>query len=339
MASRRYLLVKGRGGLGNRVLALLSGILYARLSGRVLVVDWSDPIYSDDGTNVFHELFRCRSCDPAEKVQDTDSVTPKIWRGRLQLSVRELKNTMSWSDDGVALLDISSIDLARIDYPEEIAVLWGFTANVGALRPYCRGELAPLRHASTAAVLRELLRTELEPTPTIRERVDRYRREHFAHPTTGVHVRYTDRKVRLPQILRRVDRILSADARTQIFLATDSAKVRDLFFARYPHVVTAPHAHAPESRGLHAPAGGAGRFDLGAEALVDLYLLAECDSFVGDTTSSFTRVASLLSTASPSRRFDLAPPRVARLRSRESVVAWTRDVRQILRAELGSRRR
>ena len=339
-AGKRFLLVKGRGGLGNRVLALLSGILYARLSGRTLVVDWSDPVYSDDGTNVFHGLFLCRSCDPAEEVPETVSVTPVIWRGRLELSVRELKSMLSLRSDGVALLDITSIDLARIDYPEAIAVLWGFTANVGALRPYCRGELAPLRHASTTTILRELLRAELEPARTIRERVDRFRRQRFAGGATiGVHVRYTDRKVRLPAILRRVDRILSADAKTQIFLATDSAKVRDLFFARYPDVVTAPHAYAPASRGLHAPTGGAGRLDRGVEALVDLYLLAECDGFVGDTTSSFARVASLLSNAPASRRFDVRPPRIAKLCSPESVAAWTRDARQILRAELESRRR
>lgn len=57
--SDRYLLVKGRAGLGNRMLCALTGILYARLAGRRLLVDWSDPIYAEGGLNVFHRYFRC----------------------------------------------------------------------------------------------------------------------------------------------------------------------------------------------------------------------------------------------------------------------------------------
>ena len=45
MDDKRYLLVKGIAGLGNRILSVLNGILYARLSDRLLFVDWRDPDY------------------------------------------------------------------------------------------------------------------------------------------------------------------------------------------------------------------------------------------------------------------------------------------------------
>jgi hypothetical protein len=47
-----FLLVKGRASLGNRILSALTGILYARLTGRRLLVDWRDEVYSDDGTGL-----------------------------------------------------------------------------------------------------------------------------------------------------------------------------------------------------------------------------------------------------------------------------------------------
>ena len=53
MATPNYVLVKGNAGLGNRLSSVLSGALYARLSGRRLLVDWTDWMYSNDGSNVF----------------------------------------------------------------------------------------------------------------------------------------------------------------------------------------------------------------------------------------------------------------------------------------------
>lgn len=57
MQATRYLLVKGFSGLGNRLQALAEAIIYARLSGRELLIDWNDSLYSSDGNDVFHRLF------------------------------------------------------------------------------------------------------------------------------------------------------------------------------------------------------------------------------------------------------------------------------------------
>ena len=42
----KYLLVKGAAGLGNRVFALVTAILYAKLSDRTIAIDWRDSQYS-----------------------------------------------------------------------------------------------------------------------------------------------------------------------------------------------------------------------------------------------------------------------------------------------------
>jgi hypothetical protein len=85
------LLVKGIAGLGNRLLCLLTASLYARLSGRKLVVDWRDENYSSGAVNAFHHFFQSSLCAPADQVPATDSVAPAIWRGRLHESAWSMK--------------------------------------------------------------------------------------------------------------------------------------------------------------------------------------------------------------------------------------------------------
>ncbi|NNC98698.1 MAG: hypothetical protein HKN85_00810, partial [Gammaproteobacteria bacterium] len=57
--SRKWLVVKasGGGGLGDSIKSLLVAALYASLSGRTLVVDWSGGVYSDGDDNPFWRLF------------------------------------------------------------------------------------------------------------------------------------------------------------------------------------------------------------------------------------------------------------------------------------------
>jgi hypothetical protein len=74
----RYLLVKGAAGLGNRIFALLSAILYARLTRRQLVVDWTDGSYSSDGSNAIHHFFRSRLFSSGDRIPETESVAPEV---------------------------------------------------------------------------------------------------------------------------------------------------------------------------------------------------------------------------------------------------------------------
>src|SRR5436190_15007750 len=87
MTNCKYLVVKGKAGLGNRMLFALTGILYARLTDRRAVIDWRDHTYSDDGSNAFPRLFDCSSCGTTDELPVTDSVAPTIWRGSLAKSV------------------------------------------------------------------------------------------------------------------------------------------------------------------------------------------------------------------------------------------------------------
>ena len=290
----KTLVVKGRAGMGNRILAALTGIVYARASGRRLVVDWRDRTYSDDGTNAFHRLFGCTSCAEGSEIPETDSVRPGVWRGHLSESVVSLQKARG-EPDWQKFRRVSAAPLTRVDYREEVVVFWAFTPELHAFRPYLRGELVPLRKLSTDAILRRLLETDLTPHPDVRERVDRFWLASLRPGAIGVHVRYSDRRGYLDGTVAEVDALLSAGPGSPpILLATDNAEIETLFSSRYPEVVSAPRWYPEPGVRMHQNPDCPDRLANGLEALTDLYLLARCDRLVLDTRSSFARVASLL---------------------------------------------
>jgi hypothetical protein len=182
MSECKYLVVKGIAGLGNRMLSVLTGILYARLTGRRLIIDWSDPVYSNDRSNVFHSFFQSPLIRPDHEIPATDSVIPDIWRGRLDESVEHLRNQYG-NDKDFWLL--TSIDMTQLDYHEDILVMWTYIDKVELLRRHFKEGLGELSHASRKEILSTLLREDLILNPRIRDRVEQFKRIPFEERQSG----------------------------------------------------------------------------------------------------------------------------------------------------------
>ena len=319
-APERYLLVKGIAGLGNRLNCTATAILYARLTGRTLVVYWTDPYYSADGSNAFDRYFRCTGSSTADHVPATDSINPSVWRGHLDQTAAEMLRRYApgvRADLQPEIWRRFSVDLRVLDHPEHVVVLWSFYDLVDELRRHFSGPFAGLRGRSTADILRRILREDLEPCPEITERVDRFRVEQFTGKVVGVHVRDTDKRSRLPAIRARLDRLLAAEPRLLVFLATDNPAVEASFKVRYPSVVATEKWMPTDGRPLHKHPDNPDPQAHGVAALVDMYLLAQCDYLIGDEKSAFEQIASLLSNAPRANVFNLQrgrtiPPRLRR---------------------------
>jgi len=317
MSSEMVLLVKGRAGLGNRILSLLTAVLYARLTRRHLLVDWSDDIYSSDGTNSIHDFFRSHLFSRSDEIPETESVAPAIWRGHLRDSAR----TMVWTYLPRCLGDPMSwrkfsADLSRIDHQEEVLVMWTYFPLINEQRRHFRGEFSYLCKLDEEAILSRLMRENLDLDPSIQEGVTRTRAGWPARPTVGVHVRHTDKRSRLDAIQARVGKLLAAEPELQVFLSTDNRDVEEEFRRAYPGLLTAPKWYPDEGqRAMHGSPGCPDKKANGVEALTDLYLLAGCDRLILDKSSAFSYVASLLSDQPPERIHDLQrwsalPPRL-----------------------------
>jgi hypothetical protein len=196
MNSDKFLLVKGRAGLGNRILCALTGILYARLTGRRLIIDWRDETYSNDGSNVFHRFFQCHCSSQTEEIPVTDSISPNIWRGHLHESAIDISRRYPPAVPGdLEVWRRFSVDISKLDYKEDVLVMFSYIEQVDILRRHFNGSCKALRKASTKAILKELLRENLKPHPLIQERVDRFKQDWLNQKTVGVHIRYMDKKL------------------------------------------------------------------------------------------------------------------------------------------------
>lgn len=306
-AQDRIILVKGRAGLGNRIVSLLSSALFARLTGRRLVVDWSDPTYSSDASNSIHHFFTSPLFSPADEIPDTDSVHPALWRGHLRDSVmaasrkflpHTFRDPTSWRH--------TSADLSRLDHPEQVLVMWSFFPLIREMRRYFRGEFSEFHALDDDAILSRLMKEILQLHPSIMERVTAIRATWPARPVVGVHIRHTDRKTRLGAIRARLRKLLAANPGLGVFLCTDNRDVEASLRLAYPDLLTTSKWFPDNCQArMHESENCPDRRANGVEALIDLYLLARCDYLVLDKSSSFAYLAALLSQQAPERVHDL----------------------------------
>ncbi len=303
-AGDKILLVKGIAGLGNRILCAMGAVLYARLSGRRLVIDWTDPLYSSNGDNVFHRFFTSPSCSPGDEIPQTDSVVPVLWRGRLAKTAKEVVRQTEYDPDQVR--HELSIDLGNLDYQEEVAVVVQYDARIDLLRKHFQDSLQELAKMPEEVILEELLREELLLRPEIQSRVEHFKRSRFRSQMVGVHVRFSDYRVRIVAIIKHLNALLRRERDLQIFLATDNFEIKKMFELNYPGVVTTPHWYGNPGRPLHNSSENSDRTENAIEALIDIYLLAECDHLIYDGSSSFSQLASLLSSAPSHHKVDVA---------------------------------
>ena len=320
MDGKKFLLVKGRAGFGNRMLSALTGIAYARLTDRKLLVDWSDDLYSVDGSNVFHRFFQCSLYSPTDDIPATDSVRPSIWRGHLRESCIAMQKRNAPDTTGRSWWELSSIDLTKLDYPEDVVVMWTVVEKVDLFRNHLSATFREFEGATKQAILTTLLREHLILQPEIRRRVAHFKGNHFGKATVGVHVRYSDHRTHLWAILKALNTLLKREPNLQIFLSTDNIAVKEMFEESYPTVITTPHWYPPPGLSLTQTWARPIRAEQGIEALVDLYLLAECEYLIIDTSSSFSYVASHLTRAPRSHIFNVK--RRGKRRAKQRRLMW-----------------
>jgi hypothetical protein len=321
VATPKYVLVKGNAGLGNRLYAVLTGALYARLSGRRLLVDWTDRQYSNNGADVFKRFFvaRCTGVgiDDHDDIPDTDSVNPWMWRGHLRTSASEMlmSHAPEALNDPLAGL-IFSFDPSRLDHDEELLVMWSYNPLINQMRRHFRGARTAWRRLDELAMLRHLMHDTLELHPSIAGRIADIRRGWGNGPLIGVHVRHTDKRTNLRQIKARLAACHRQFPEAGIFLATDNGQVEQDFRRDYAGLLTAPKWY-PTSGRLHGREECSDRSQNLAEALIDLYLLAGCEHRIINGSSSLGYLAQVVG---------LTPPRtVVDVRVGNQLPPWLRE--------------
>ncbi|WP_283814547.1 nodulation protein NodZ [Bradyrhizobium sp. SBR1B] len=306
--SERFVVSRRRTGFGDCLWSLAAAWRFAKQTGRTLAIDWRGSCYLDEPfTNAFPVFF-----EPVENI------------------------------DGVRV--ICDDDLNRRSFPGPFFPAWWNKPPIDCVyRPdeqifRERDELDQLfrsdRDSDAATVVcdaclmwrcdqdaeREIFRS-IKPRPEIRARIDAIYREQFEpYSVIGVHVRHgngedimghapywADTERALRQVCNAIQRAkaLRHEKPVRAFLCTDSALVLQWISKRIPDVFAIPKQFQTAQAGpLHNGAFGA---EGGVSALIEMYLLARCDTVIRfPPTSAFTRYARLF--APRIIEFDLNDP-------------------------------
>lgn len=300
--------VKGIAGMANRIQSLLTAILYARLTGRRVAVDWTDQVYSPDGRNVFHELFQPLPNEWEGPPPAGVPVAPACWEGRLHDNAVDFLRGCSLILRGFPCAWYRmSIDPGRIDYPEPMVVYWSSYDRIHDMRHLFRGENASLRDQATRQILRELMEENLKPVPAIQDEVRRFREEHLRGYTVGIHIRWSDKKSRRTVMLRRLEITLARHPDATVFVATDNAAVLSDLSARFARVVSIPKWYPSKGASMHINKECPDKVAMARSAIMDLELMGCCDELILDSQSSYSLLVRIRSRLPQDRVFDAVP--------------------------------
>ncbi len=328
--AQKWVVVKSSGssGIGDKLLAVVSGIAYARLSGRRLCVDWNDPQYGDGQRNYFPELFRLERLDASAERPLRGSVRPSVWQNRLHLNWNQLYAACGdapWNRSE-AIREFS-FDQGVLDWPEDICVLWDFDQFDKMAPRLHRLDPAWTPETPVECLRASILKRHVVPAPDVTAALAPYE-ERLARlrPFVGVHVRaaednFSTRSAPLAlDYLRATASVLRRRRARGIFLATDNRNVQDLFARRFGServIWTQKWLPASGTPLLDPNNGCPDRMRAAKDALADILLLASADYLVTMSNSSFSMLARLFSNAPTARNvvlFHRAPlwRRVAR---------------------------
>jgi hypothetical protein len=300
----RYLIIKAKGGFGNRMLSAVCGLVYADLSGRTAVMDWRDGSYAARGINSYPLLFQSpNSLDPA-MFDRKMAVAPPIWRGRLDSHpITLISEAAGWRHRDPFFYRQSCVDLTRLDRTTPVVVYWSYVPKLARMR---RIMATDPRFAGRPGedIFREYLARWFMPNPRVLQAVDQlitFERQ----PVIGVHIRYTDRKTSLDRVEREITRALAQMPGASIFLATDNGQVEASFREKFPRVFTMEKWFPPEGGRIHHNKAAPDMVREAENALIDMWALSRCQHLIYSSYSTFSVTSVLLGNLPPEAVVDV----------------------------------
>ena len=301
----RVLVIKAKGGLGNRMLSAVTGLVLARLNDRRPFIDWRDGMYVARGINLYPLLFDGSWMDDVAQFDGAASTVPAIWSGHMadhptdiihQHFPRQHQDPFLYRKLGIAMTGADPV--------EPVGIFWSYLPKLRRLA----GRMAHYRAFSGRSledVTSDYLATHFRPVPQVAAKVEAIFRDGTS-PVIGVHIRFTDRKAPLSRIVKAIERLQRQHPEARIFLATDSAEAEEAVLSRFSGVLRIDKALARDGQALHVAAGQfADPVEEARNALVDMMALARCDWLVHSSHSTFSVTAALIGRIPARRQVDV----------------------------------
>jgi protein O-GlcNAc transferase len=293
--AQRYLLIKAWGfGFWADVYHVVGQLLVAEITNRTPIVNWGPNSLFTDGSerNAWELYFDPVSSLSVSDLENSDyDIFPEKWTPQ-NLHEEDLNK---WQGPGSRMAA-----LYFLNRPER-AVVSDFYTPVLNLKPWIPAS-HPLHGLSVDELCQHLIRKHIHPKQHIIDRVDDFCRDRLRSANyVSVHVRGTDKVKEMStlenankQYFDTVDKLLSTRKDFGIFLLTDDQRIVSTFSERYGNaVITTDCQRGDDATGIHYRRD-ADRRQLGIEAMVDAYIAARGQAFIGNGFSNFSTMVGHL---------------------------------------------
>lgn len=287
--SERYLIIKAKGGLGNRMLSALTGLIYADLCGRVPVIDWRDGTYAAAGVNAYPLLFKSPlALDPA-LFDDRSDVAPAPWIGRM---AEHPVKIVAGEHSGPLVYRKSCINISKLDHDAPVAVFWSYVPKIPRLRAHMARD-PRFKGRPVSEIITEYLTRYFSPNDRVQAAVDKVF-DGLERPVIGAHLRYTDMAGPLDLVKSRLGKLRAKMPDAPIFLATDSLKAQENIQATFGNLHVT-EKYLPEDGGqLHLLHDGVDPVLEAENAMIDMWALGACDYLIYSKNSTFSGTSALI---------------------------------------------
>jgi hypothetical protein len=313
----KYVLLKGSAGLGNRIGALIGAIVYAKITGRTLIIDWRDGIYADYGTNSFYNLFEIRGLKTIKEIPEIESssVYPKVWKNNLNLSVHGLKRKQgeitSEKDWHKIMKEKYSLDLSKTDYKNKILVLYDWFFDFKKLENNL-SKLPKEWQKDREELMKYVIKEHIVIRKKIIKKANKFIDENFKRPVIGIHIRDTDNKkdssyfhVNTSKFERVINKELNKNPKSALLLATDNKDIKEEYKKKYRNLIIYDKEFSKnQTIGLHK-AKDLEKEKMAEDALLEMYLLSKCNSLIYSGNSTYARMAITLSNINKERLIEV----------------------------------
>jgi len=281
-AKQKFLLIKAWGsGLWADIDHVLGQLLLAEITRRTPIVLWGKNSLYHDGScdNAFELYFEPVSNCELEQLNVEDlSYFPPKWNHH------NIKTPEINKSDGEYSRMAGLYFLSR----KEDIIVGDFHTYVSDLIPWIKPR-SPLSKMSTQAIYRHLFKKYIHLKADIIEEIDQYRNQYIKdRQVLAVHIRGSDKILESSELNQintqyhgQIEYHLARMPDAFIFLLTDSSLILDEYKQKYGDKLLYRDCTRTESSiGIHYQEHSDKR-RIGIEIIVDTYIAAMCDAFIG----------------------------------------------------------
>lgn len=331
MVGQKVVINKGIAGLGNRLRCVTATIEYAKKTGRIVYIDWTDGMFAAKGENAFDKYFRivdfphitsfdssaCQTYYPSVYSQIPMSGSIYEYFKKKQIENRLVRKGMHYLFKALHKFGLKNPArdkaISRMGQFYQAFVLRPeFQKRFGETGQFAFGAHLNKSIEADAVIYcdnipfysPEAMRQHIALQPWIEEKVDTFVGEHdLEKDTVSVHIRASGKKCYgdIQKFITKLRPFCREKRIKRIFLCTDNNEVEQLFKKEFSSMVVVQDKYIPEIRaretGIHDFAKNSNdealKDRLTLEAVIDMFAMTRTSYLFYQFGSTFGEISKV----------------------------------------------